>query len=162
MFHLKRQPEILLFAFLLAGLNLSILPAAAQSIYSEAYTFTIFAGIAESGSADGVGTFAQFYDPWGVAVDGAGNVYVADSGNYTIRKITPAGVVTTLAGLAGAAGTNDGTGSAARFDFPSGVAVDSATNVYVADFYNYTIRKITPAWANELSDQPVLCHHLVG
>ena len=87
--------------------------APAQSVYSEAYTFTTFAGIPKTGSADGVGTDAQFNNPYGVAVDSAGNVYVADTGNSTIRKVTPAGVVTTLAGKAMAHGFNDGTGSAA-------------------------------------------------
>src|SRR5204862_836341 len=85
--------------------------------------------------------------PFGVAVDNLGNVYVGDSGNSTIRKITPVGVVTTLAGLAGNLGGDDGTGNAARFEYPRGVAVDSSGNVYVADYYNYTIRKITPAGA---------------
>jgi hypothetical protein len=99
----------------------------------------------QSGSADGTGSAAQFFNPYGLAVDSAGNVYVADSANETIRKITPAGVVTTLAGTAGQSGSADGTGSAARFDGPFGVAVDSANNVYVADSFNYTIRKITPA-----------------
>jgi DNA-binding beta-propeller fold protein YncE len=79
-----------------------------------------------------------------VAVDGAGNVYVADTYNHTIRKVTPAGVVTTLAGLAVSSGSADGTGSAARFAYPSGVAVDSAGNVYVADTDNQTIWKGTP------------------
>ena len=82
---------------------------------------------------------------FGVAVDSAGNVYVADTDNHTIRKITPAGVVSTLAGLAGSLGSADGTGSAARFYHPGGVAVDSGGNVYVADTDNHTIRKITPA-----------------
>ena len=104
------------------------------------------AGLAgSSGSADGAGGAARFNGPESVAVDNAGNVYVADTYNDTIRKITPAGVVTTLAGLAGISGSADGTGSAARFNQPSGVAVDTAGNVYVADSFNYTIRKITPA-----------------
>jgi hypothetical protein len=68
-----------------------------------------------------------------VAVDSAGNVYVADYGNHAIRKVTSAGVVTTLAGSAGTSGSTDGTGATARFYHPLGVAVDSARNVYVVD-----------------------------
>jgi hypothetical protein len=78
-----------------------------------------------------------------VAVDSAGNLYVADLGNNTIREITPAGVVTTLAGSAGAHGSADGTGSAARFSQPAGLTVDGAGNVYVADTSNDTIRKLS-------------------
>ena len=82
----------------------------AQSTY-EPYSFTTFAGKAgPSGSADGTGSAARFNNPSSVAVDSAGNVYVADYDNDTIRKITPAGVVTTLAGLAGSSGSADGTG----------------------------------------------------
>jgi hypothetical protein len=99
------------------------------------------------GSADGTGAEACFNNPCGVATDGAGNVYVADTDNHTIRKVTPAGVVTTLAGLAGSYGSSDGTGSEARFRWPSGVAADGAGNVYVADTYNQTVRKITPEGA---------------
>jgi hypothetical protein len=115
---------------------------------TPAGTVTTLAGQAGSpGSADGPGDAAQFYFPNGVAVDGAGNVYVADSSNNTIRKVTAAGVVTTLAGLAETTGSADGTGSDARFYRPSGVAVDEAGNVYVADSGNETIRKVTPAGA---------------
>ncbi len=104
------------------------------------------AGLSGSkGSADGTGSDARFDTPLSVAVDGAGNVYVADSGNSTIRMITPSGIVSTLAGLAGSSGSTDGTGSDARLISPGGVAVDSAGNVYVADMRNYTIRMITPS-----------------
>lgn len=115
---------------------------------------TTLAGLAGTiGSADGKGNDARFFSPQGLAVDSAGNVYVADTGsvlhshNYTIRKVTPAGVVTTLAGLAGHSGSVDGTGIAARFNEPLGVAVDSAGNLYVTDSRNGTVRKVTPAGA---------------
>ena len=97
------------------------------------------------GTNDGTGSAAQFTNPTGVGVDSAGNVYVADTGNHTIRKVTPAGVVTTLAGSPLNYGTNDGTGSAARFFYPFGLGLDAADNVYVADTANNTIRKVTPA-----------------
>ena len=106
---------------------------------------TTLAGTAGlSGSADGTGAAARFYRPEGVAVDGAGNVFVADNWNHTIRKITPSGVVTTLAGTANISGSADGGAAAARFYYPSGVAVDGAGNLFVADSANFTIRKITP------------------
>jgi len=99
------------------------------------------------GSADGTGTNALFHSPYGVAVDGTGNLYVADTVNNTIRKVTPFGtnwVVTTMAGLAQVSGSVDGTGSAARFNEPFGVAVDGRGNVFVADTGNNTIRMVTP------------------
>jgi uncharacterized repeat protein (TIGR01451 family) len=95
------------------------------------------------GSADGTGNAARFRNPFGIAVDSAGNLYVTDRDNQTIRKITPAGVVTTIAGAAGVIGSADGGGTVARFYYPAGIAVDTASNLYVADTYNYTIRKIT-------------------
>lgn len=96
------------------------------------------------GNKDGQGSAARFLNPNGVAVDKNGNVYVADTNNFTIRKITPQGLVTTLAGTAGVIGSADGTGPGASFRQPTGVAVDASGNVYVADSQNYTIRKITP------------------
>jgi sugar lactone lactonase YvrE len=117
----------------------------AASIY-EPYTFTTFAGGRGSGNADGTGVAAFFNQPKGVATDSSGNVYVADAFNSTVRQITPAGVVTTLAGDPGGSyGSADGTGSAARFKEPSGIATDLSGNIYVADTVNNTIRKITPA-----------------
>ena len=97
------------------------------------------------GATDGAGAAARFFLPFGLAVDGAGNVYVADSGNQLIRKITPQGVVSTLAGSAGQSGFVNGTGAAARFATPMGITVDSGGNVFVADSGNHAIRKITPA-----------------
>ena len=104
--------------------------------------------VAVSGSKNGKGSAARFGSmfggPSGVAVDGAGNIYVADEANQTIRKVTPVGMVTTLAGVAGSQGTNDGSAKVARFYDPEGVAVDKSGNVYVADYNNHTIRKVTP------------------
>ena len=97
------------------------------------------------GSANGTGNAARFNSPTGLAIDNAGNVYVGDRDDNTVRKITPGGLVTTLAGQAGTFGSADGTGSAARFGNPNGLAVDTAGNVYVADYHNFTIRKITPS-----------------
>ena len=99
----------------------------------------------ETGSADGIGSAARFDVPTGVATDAAGNVYVADFANRTIRKIAPTGLVTTLAGQAGKEGSADGIGSTARFSGLEGAATDAAGNVYVTDAGDYTIRKITPA-----------------
>ncbi|HXA14382.1 MAG TPA: protease pro-enzyme activation domain-containing protein [Opitutaceae bacterium] len=101
-----------------------------------------------TGTANGNGlSMALFNSPSGVATDSTGNIYVADTGNSTIRKITPGGTVTTLAGLGGIAGLLDGTGLNALFNHPKDLTVDSAGNVYVADTGNAAIRKITPAGA---------------
>ncbi len=97
------------------------------------------------GSTDGPGSAARFSGPAGVSIDATGNVYVADSQNFTIRKITPAGVVTTLAGSAGVAGYTDGTGGAASFYDPENIAIDSFGTLYIADGAGNSIRKVTPA-----------------
>src|SRR5262249_53456214 len=108
---------------------------------------TTLAGAAgHPGSVDGTGAVARLDYPTGVAVDRAGNVYVADTNNCTIRVVTPVGEVTTLAGTARMPDSTDGTG-AAGFRHPSGVTVDTAGNVYVADTGNATIRRITPKGA---------------
>jgi len=112
---------------------------------------TTIAGLAgTSGSTDGVGSAARFNSPTGLAVDAAGVVYVADTNNHTIRRMTAAGVVTTVAGLAGARGANDGSGAVARFNSPQGIALDRAgSTIYVADTDNQTIRRI--AAGNEVT-----------
>ena len=122
-------------------------PPAALIVTYPLSLSTLAGQAGSSGSTDGTGSAARFNDPSDVAADSAGNVYVADTNNHTIRKITSAGVVTTLAGLAGTSGSTDGTGSAARFYLPAGLTVDGSGNIYVADTYNHTIRKITSTGA---------------
>lgn len=96
------------------------------------------------GLHDGTGRGAGFYHPYDIAIDQAGNLYVADSYDNAIRKITQAAVVTTIAGN-GSGGFADGTGAAASFNLPAGVNMDAKGNIYVADYYNNRIRKVTPA-----------------
>jgi len=106
---------------------------------------TTLAGLpGTSGSADGTGSAARFNGVYGVCVDSSGNVYATDLNNQTIRKITSGGVVTTLAGAVGVTGNADGTGSAARFNYPTHLSVDAAGNLYVADSANQTFRRVTP------------------
>jgi sugar lactone lactonase YvrE len=113
-------------------------------LITQSGVVSTFAGTAlATGSLNGTGTAARFFLPSAIAIDGLNNLYVADTYNNTIRKITPAGVVTTLAGAPGIFGSADGTGGAASFNLPSGIATDSAGNIYVADTRNNTIRKIT-------------------
>jgi gliding motility-associated-like protein len=109
---------------------------------SPAGVKTVFAGNGGSGSVDGMGTAASFYGPGGMTTDVAGNLYVADQSNNKIRKVTPAGLVTTIAG-SGSAAANDGPAVSASFYNPDGVAVDALGNIYVADSKNNKIRKIS-------------------
>jgi len=108
-------------------------------------TVSTLAGVAgQKGSADGSGAVARFRSPAGLAVDVAGILYVADAGNHTIRKISPTGVVTTLAGAAGSKGSADGNSQKARFNFPHALAVGNNGVLYVADTYSHSIRAIKP------------------
>jgi hypothetical protein len=128
----------------------------AANAQSQIYNFVTLAGDPGYGSADGTNLAARFRGPFAVAVDNAGNIYVADSWNSTIRKLTLFGtnwVSSTIAGLAGHSGSADGTNNDVRFSSrgPEGIAVDDAGNVYVADTWNDTIRKLTPLGTNWVS-----------
>jgi sugar lactone lactonase YvrE len=107
-------------------------------------SFSVFAGNGTDGFVDGAASSAEFSGPEKIAIDGMGNLYVADYSNNRIRKISPAGDVSTLAGN-GTSGAADGTGSDAEFTQPRSVAVDATGNVFVCDYNNEDIRKITPA-----------------
>ncbi len=131
--------------------------ATGNALVADARTFTVrrisstgvvttFAGVAfQAGTVDGPAATARFLLPYGVAIDAAGNTFVAEGGAHVIRRISANGVVTTLAGVAGSAGYADGQGSAARFNVPWGIAVDPNGTVYVADSENHVIRRISPA-----------------
>jgi hypothetical protein len=127
-----------------------------MTLTGGSWKVTTIAGTANPGGgsfADGTNGGAQFYYPEGIAVDAAGNLYVADTFNEIIRKIVPIGtnwVVTTIAGTPGLLnyGSADGTNQGAQFFLPSGIAVDSSSNLYVADGNNNTIRKIVPVGTN--------------
>jgi len=116
-----------------------------QKITQGGVVTTLAGSVGIHGSADGVGSAAQFSNPQGLAVDRAGNICVADTNNQTIRKISSSGQVTTLAGAVETVGSTDGPGGAARFNYPFNLTVDAAGNIYVADVWNSTIRKITSA-----------------
>jgi sugar lactone lactonase YvrE len=118
-----------------------------RKITSSGIVSTLAGSAFVEGSTDGTGSAARFYYPQGIAVDSSGNIFVADTLNHTIRKVTQGGIVSTFAGMAGAAGSTDGTGNAARFNNPTGISVDSSGFIYVADRLNHTVRRITSAGA---------------
>jgi sugar lactone lactonase YvrE len=119
----------------------------AGRIWSQAnytpYTFITLAGSGGTGTQDGYGNTAGFGPIRDVTVDGSANVYVADTSEYTIRRITPQGLVSTIAGTGGLAGTNDGIGAQARFSGPQGVVADQNGNLFVADSAGRVVRMLT-------------------
>lgn len=115
-----------------------------RRITSDGTVTTLAGSATNQGHRDGIGVAAWFNQPAALARDGAGNLFVADTGNALVRKIAPDGTVTTLAGTAGVRGSADGSGAAAQFNQPSGIAVAANGTLYVADTLNQTIRKITP------------------
>jgi serine/threonine protein kinase, bacterial len=122
-----------------------LITSAIKKITPDGWVSILAGGYGVKGGTDGTGAAAGFLQPTGVAVDDDGNVFVADYGDGEIRKITPNGVVTTLAGNLSGATSIDGVGSAASFAGPIGLALDAHGNIYVADYFSSKIRKVTPA-----------------
>lgn len=116
-----------------------------KRLSADLTTISPVAGGPFSGTVDGVGEAASFNQPLGLTQDGVGNVYVADTANHTIRRIATDGTVSTLAGLAGTSGAADGSGAAARFASPSGIAFGPDGDLYVSDRDNHRVRRVTTA-----------------
>ena len=131
-------------SLVVGGLNLYVTDTSnhtiRQVVISSGATTTLAGYAGTPGSTDATGTNARFNAPFGIAYDGT-DLFVTDTVNHTIRKVTTVGITTTFAGTAGTAGTTDATGTAARFNTPTGI-VRSGTNLFVADSGSHTIRKI--------------------
>lgn len=118
--------------------------AALRRVTRTGAVTTIAGQALPAGILDGSGAAARFNGTHSIVADASGNIYVADAVSHVIRKVTPTGTVTTLAGAAGQFGLVDGTGSSARFNYPTGLAIDAAGNLIVADYSNSAIRRVTP------------------
>ena len=116
-----------------------------KRLSADLTTITPVAGGPFAGAVDGAAATASFNQPLGLTQDALGNVYVADTGNHTIRRIAADGTVSTVAGLAGSSGATDGTGTAARFNQPAAIALGPDGDLYVADSSNHLIRRVTTA-----------------
>ena len=124
-------------------LTIAVALSLALSTASAVDAVRTLAGAAQvPGHVDGIGALARFSDPAGLAIDGQGNVFIADSANHCLRRLTPAGIVTTIAGRPGDAGSDDGPAMSARFDTPSAVAVAKDGSLFVSDTGNHTLRRI--------------------
>ena len=139
----KNPVSILAQPSFLTKCELSNAAGTAIACRAAVVTVSTLAGSGVSGRADGTGTAAQFSDPIFVATDARGNAYVGDVDGYTVRKITAAGVVTTIAGT-GSPGNTNGPAATASFSSPRGIALDAAGNIFVTDTANKVVRKITP------------------
>jgi sugar lactone lactonase YvrE len=141
-----------------------------KRLSADLSSITVVAGALTPGSSDGPADSARFSSPLGLAHDASGNIYVADTGNFTIRRIAPDGTVSTLAGTAGASGTDDGTGANARFSRVTAIAMGPDGDLYVADTGNSRVRRVTMAgvvttYAGSipaLDDGPVSMAHFLG
>ena len=145
---LRPQAEIFIVAGIdqeAAGSYAFITSNRVKRLSADLLTITPVAGGFGGGSTDGAGDVALFRQPLGLTHDAAGNVYVADTANYTIRRIAPDGTVSTLAGLAGVSGLVDGTGAAARFSRVNGIVIGPDGDLYVTDYDNARIRRVTTA-----------------
>jgi hypothetical protein len=132
------------YSFNIGSSNLSNLQLVACGNATALYMTSVLAGTQANGYVDATGTAARFKTAYSIVMDTNGNLFVTDEDNHCVRKITQAGVVTTFAGN-GTQGYADGTGTAARFNRPHGIAIDNSNNLYVTDCFNHRIRKITPA-----------------
>jgi sugar lactone lactonase YvrE len=119
--------------------------AGQASGYTPPSGVSTFAGSGTYGYADGIGSAAEFQSPFGMAIDSQDNIYVSDGSNKCIRKITPNGIVTTVAGIPGENGSTDGAALSAKFSNPTGLALDTSGNLYICDSGNDSLRMLSPA-----------------